>query len=48
VVSDAVACRRQGIGDAVAYKLAVVNVIGNFAGVVGSADLIEANTVISA
>ena len=29
------------------YKLAVVNVIGNFAGIVDSADLIEANAVIS-
>lgn len=47
VVSDAVACRRPGIGDATSYKLAVVNVIGNFAGVVGSVDLIEANAVIS-
>ena len=47
VVSDAVACRRQGIGDAASYKLAVVNVIGNFAGIVGSAELIEANAVIS-
>jgi nicotinamidase-related amidase len=47
VVNDAVACRRQGIGDAVSYKTAVVNVIGNFAGIVASADLIEANSVIS-
>ena len=47
VVSDAVACRRPGIGDAASYKLAVVNVIGNFAGIVDSADLIEANAVIS-
>jgi hypothetical protein len=43
VVSDAVACRRPGVGDAASYKLAVVNVIGNFAGILGTADLIEAS-----
>ena len=43
VVSDAVACRRPGVGDAASYKLAVVKVIGNFAGVLGAADLIEAS-----
>ena len=43
VVSDAVACRRPGVGDAASYKLAVVKVIANFAGVLGSADLIEAS-----
>ena len=37
VVGDAVACRRQGIGDAAAYKQALVSAIGNFAGVVESA-----------
>jgi nicotinamidase-related amidase len=42
VVSDAVACRRPGVGDAVSYKLAVVKVIGNYAGILGSADLIKA------
>lgn len=47
VVGDAVACRRQGIGDAASYKMAVVNVIGNFAGIVGSSDLVGANAVIS-
>jgi nicotinamidase-related amidase len=42
VVSDAVACRRAGPGDAAFYKLAVVKVIGNFAAVQGSADLLGA------
>jgi hypothetical protein len=44
IVSDAVACRRPGIGDAASYKMAVVKVIGNFAGIVEGADLVEANT----
>jgi hypothetical protein len=48
VVGDAVACRRQGIGDAASYRRAVVNAIGNFAGIVESAALIGANAVISA
>jgi len=43
VVSDAVACRRAGVGDAASYKLAVVKAIGNFAGVQASADLIGAS-----
>ena len=43
VVSDAVACRRPGVGDAASYKLVVVKVIGNFAGVLGTADLIVAS-----
>ena len=42
VVSDAVACRRLGVGDAASYKLAVVHVIGNFAGITGSGELIGA------
>ena len=42
VVSDAVACRRPGVGDAAAYKQAVVRVIGNFAGVQESRNVIEA------
>ena len=46
VVSDAVACRRQGIGDAASYKLALVRVIGNYAGVIESAELIEISTAI--
>src|ERR1700710_666155 len=40
VVSDAVACRRQGIVDPAAYKAAVVRGIGNFAGIEVSAHLI--------
>ena len=48
LVGDAVAYLRRGIGDAGSSRLAVVNVIGNFAGIVESAALIEANAVISA
>ena len=40
VVSDAVACRRPGVGDAASYKLAVVKVIRNYAGVQGTADIV--------
>ena len=40
VVSDAVACRRTGVDDAACYKTAVVKVIGHFAGIRPSADLI--------
>lgn len=43
VVSDAVACRRPGVGDAASYKLAVLNVIGNYAGIQESSDVIEAS-----
>ena len=43
VVSDAVACRRAGVGDAASYKLAIVKAIGNFAGVQASTDLIGAS-----
>jgi hypothetical protein len=43
VVSDAVACRRSGVGDVASYKQSVVNVIGNFAGIVRSDDLIGAS-----
>jgi nicotinamidase-related amidase len=42
VVSDAVACRHGGVGDAASYQQAVVRVIGNFAGVQQSQDVIEA------
>src|ERR1700704_4223913 len=44
VVSDAVACRRQGIGDAASYKLALVRVIGNYAGIQGSSDVVRASS----
>jgi nicotinamidase-related amidase len=47
IVSDAVACRRLGTGDAASYKMAVVKVIGNFAGILESADLMEADTAIA-
>jgi nicotinamidase-related amidase len=40
VVSDAVACRRPGVGDAASYKQAVVRVIGNYASVQSSSELI--------
>ena len=43
LVSDAVACRRPGVGDAASYKLAVVKVIGNYAGILESDDLIGAS-----
>ncbi len=43
VVSDAVACRCSGVGDAASYKQSVVKVIGNFAGVLRSSDLIGAS-----
>ncbi|MGY3452985.1 isochorismatase family protein [Bradyrhizobium sp. USDA 4353] len=43
VIGDAVACRKACDGDVAAYKLVVTRVIGNFAGVVDSAELIEAS-----
>jgi nicotinamidase-related amidase len=43
VVSDAVACRRGGVGDAASYKQSVVKVIGNFAGILRSDELIGAS-----
>src|SRR6516225_1982442 len=43
VVGDAVACRRTGVGDTASYKTAVIKVIGNFAGIRRSADLIGAS-----
>jgi len=39
VLEDAVACRRPGVGDVESYKMVVTKVIGNFAGVLESADL---------
>jgi nicotinamidase-related amidase len=47
IVSDAVACRRPGITDVASYKLTVVKVIGNFAGLLESADLIETDRAIA-
>jgi nicotinamidase-related amidase len=43
VVSDAVACRRPAIGDAASYKAVVVKVIGNYAGIQQSSDLVGAS-----
>ena len=43
VIGDAVACGRAGAGNAASYRDAVVRVIGNFAGVQHSADLIGAS-----
>jgi nicotinamidase-related amidase len=43
VVGDAVACRRGGVGDAASYKQSVVKVIGNFAGILHSDELIGAS-----
>jgi len=43
IVSDAVACRHTDVGDAATYQLAVVKVIGNFAGILASDDLIGAS-----
>jgi len=39
---DAVAGRQPGVGDAALYKQAVVRVIGNYAGVLPSSELVEA------
>ena len=47
IVSDAVACRRPGVGDAASYKQAVVKVIGNYAGLQQSSDVIEASSGIT-
>jgi nicotinamidase-related amidase len=43
VVGDAVACRRGSVGDAASYKQSVVTVIGNFAGILLSDELIGAS-----
>jgi len=43
IVRDAVACRRTDLGDADTYKLAVVKVIGNFARILRSDDLVGAS-----
>ena len=47
IVSDAVACRRPGVGDPASYKQAVVKVIGNYAGIQESSDVIEASSGIT-
>jgi nicotinamidase-related amidase len=43
VIEDAVASRREGVGNAASYRNAVVRAIGNFAGIRQSADLIGAS-----
>jgi hypothetical protein len=47
VVIDAVACRQPGSGDAAAYKRAVVNVVGNFATIHSSAELIRTSGAVA-
>ena len=47
IVSDAVASRRLGTGDAASYKTAVIKAIGNFAGILESAELMEADAAIA-
>ena len=47
VIGDAVACRQPGTGDAAAYKQAIVNVLGNFATVHSSAELIRTRCAIA-
>ena len=47
VVADAVACRHPGTGDAAAYKYAVVNVIGNFATIQPSAELVRTSGAVA-
>jgi nicotinamidase-related amidase len=42
IVSDAVACKRPGFGDATSYKIEVIKVIGNYAGVRASPGFIVA------
>jgi hypothetical protein len=43
VIEDAVASRREGVGNAASYRDAVVRAIGNFAGIRQSAVLIGAS-----
>jgi nicotinamidase-related amidase len=47
IVSDAVAGRRPGVGDADLYKQAVIRVISNYAGVQSCAELVEASSKIA-
>ena len=48
VVTDAVACRRAGVGDTASYKNAVNNVIGHFARIRASGELMGAGGKITA
>src|SRR6266702_4400291 len=47
VVGDAVACRQPGTGEAAAYKQSVVNIIGNFATIRSSAELIRTSGAVA-
>lgn len=47
VVADAVACRQPVTGEASAYKQSVVNVIGNFATLQSSAELIRTSGAVA-
>ncbi|MES1149452.1 MAG: amidase, partial [Bradyrhizobium guangdongense] len=47
VIGDAVACRNPGTGDAAAYKQSVMSVIGNFANVQSSAELLRTSGAIA-
>jgi nicotinamidase-related amidase len=47
VIADAVACGRADIADAAAYRLSMIKVAGNFAGIADSGDLIEAATTLA-
>jgi nicotinamidase-related amidase len=47
VVGDAVACRQPGTADAADYKRSVMNVIGNFAIVQSSAELIRTSGAVA-
>jgi hypothetical protein len=47
VVADAVACRQPAVGEAAAYRQSVVNVIGNFATIRSSAELIRSSGAVA-
>jgi nicotinamidase-related amidase len=45
VLTDAVACRRAAVGEAASYKNAVINVMGHFAGLRVSGDVMQARQI---
>jgi nicotinamidase-related amidase len=47
VITDAVACRQPGTGDAAVYRQSVVNVIANFATLQSSAELIRTSGAVA-
>ena len=47
VVGDAVACRQPGTGEAATYRQSVVNVVGNFATLQTSAELIRTSGAVA-